>query len=719
MTFLSPWMLYGLGALAAPVIIHLWQRRRVAKVRFSTLRFLKLAATKTSRSSRIEHVLLLLLRCLIFALLVLACARPVLPAKTARFFGADVPRTVVLAIDNSMSMNCRVNGITRLETAKKEALAVVEDLKPGDEVALMSVGGRPLLLIAEPTVDHQLARRMIEDIRPGEARSDFSGVFREATKIVARGSRGVRELYFLTDNQTEGWLFDASTVFDAAWKKSDLHPVIVQPDDHSPANAAVREVKIKSPFVSVGTTVSGIALVENNSTQPIRNLLEIKLGGERVARSPVEIAAGATVEIPFSFSVATVSGRWARGVASIEGDNLPDDDQFYFVVPAYRVPRVLVVEGQRAGGERLHSGYYLCKALTAGEAGAIPPKSISADTLDSMSVEACSAIFLTDIARLGDRAVVRLDRFLQGGGTVVLFPGDLASASGFSRFDFLPAKAGAVRNLPPGRLAVRVNDPAHPLFANLWDSGTPFPALPQGKIMDWKINAGAKALATFSNSAPLIILGSRGPGRVLIVNASADRAWGDFPLSPAFLPLVRQITRLSAEQAGAHTAYTVDDALPTPPNLPRDEPLTVMYPDGSRHELPAGGGAQIVGRAEQCGFYEIRSQQEGLLQTFAVNAGRRESNLRVINPAELSKIVSADTVSGLDNLKLWLAQSRGVAPLWPALLLLALAAFAAESLLSNIAAAKRSQGDEEHIKTGRLNKRRIGVSFRPEMEAKL
>ncbi|MEI8313040.1 MAG: BatA domain-containing protein, partial [Verrucomicrobiota bacterium] len=114
MAFLSTGMLYGLGALLVPVIIHLWRQRRVVQVRFSTLRFLKIAAARTSRSSRIENVLLLFLRCLLFALLVLAAARPVLSSGGARLFGGDVPRTVVLAIDNSMSMSCRVNGTTRL-----------------------------------------------------------------------------------------------------------------------------------------------------------------------------------------------------------------------------------------------------------------------------------------------------------------------------------------------------------------------------------------------------------------------------------------------------------------------------------------------------------------------------------------------------------------------------------------------------------------------------
>ena len=713
MAFLSSWLLYGLGALAVPVAIHLWRQRRVVKIRFSTLRFLKLAAAKTSRSSRIENVLLLILRCLLIALLVLAVARPVVSTKAAKLLSGDVPRTVVLAIDNSMSMSCRVNGTTRLESAKAQAIAVLDDLKPGDDVAVIAAGSTLQWLVAEPTLDHRVARQMVESISQGESRSDFPAVFRAAVKIVARGTHGLRELYFFTDSQEAAWRFDAKAVFDSAWDQSELHPVIVRPDDLDIPNAAVAAVKISTPFASAGTPVSGTAVVENFSSRPLQEVLEIRFGGERVIQKPLDIAPGGSVEVSFEAPVPDIAGRWAEGVASIEGDNLPVDDRFYFALPIAQVPRVLIVEGQQAGDERLRSGYYLKMALVAGISNPIPPKMISSAQLEETSLEGVSAIFLTDVASLGDRSLVRLERYLQSGGTIAFFPGDLSTSDSLSHMDFLPAKPQGLLELPPGRLATLISDPSHPLFANAWDKGAPFPALPQKRLMQWKLRPEAKSLLTFSNGTPFVIFSQHGPGRVFIVNASADRTWGDFPLSPAFLPLVQQIARLSAEQAGGNVGRVVGEPLPMPPNLPLDQPLTLRAPDGSDSVIPAGEKAVISDRAAASGFYKVNTPTEISAQIYAVNADRHESNLRPIDPAALQKIVSADSIAGLGDLKLWLAKSRGVVPLWPALLLLALAVFAAEAVLANLLAGKRSQGDGGQIKTGRLNKRRIGVSFRP------
>src|SRR5436309_1278244 len=104
MSFLTPWLISRLALLAVPILIHLWQRKKVVQVPFSTLRFLKIIAARTSRSSKIENLLLLLLRCLFVALVALAAARPVVSTEASKLFGGNVPRSIALVIDQSMSM---------------------------------------------------------------------------------------------------------------------------------------------------------------------------------------------------------------------------------------------------------------------------------------------------------------------------------------------------------------------------------------------------------------------------------------------------------------------------------------------------------------------------------------------------------------------------------------------------------------------------------------
>ena len=710
MTFLTPWLLYGLGALAVPIVIHLWQRKKIIKVPFSTLRFLKAVAARTSRSAKLENLFLLLLRCLIVALVVWAAARPVLSTQSTKLFGGNVPRTIAMVVDNSLSMTYRAGDETRLERAKRQAQAVIDDLKPGDEVAVIAVSDRATLIIAEPTVDHATARQAIEGIQPTEARTDLGAGLREARKAVDKALRGVKQIMLFTDSQESGWQFDRAAIFDDQWKRSNPKLLVVRPDDLAAVNSAVTQVRFDTPFAATGSAVRGAALVDNPSDAPRQDILEIRIAGEKAGQRPVEVPARSSREVAFDFTVPPLTDRWLQGTVQLGGDNLPGDDRRYFLLSVYQPPRVLIVE-QANGPEKARPAFYLRKALTVGAQGA-PIKTVTPNELDDLAVDSYSAVFLAGVPQVSDRSSVRLDRYLQSGGTVVLFPSDQTDLPSLARIDWLPAKPGAIKELPTGRVVAHAIEPQHPLFANSWDANTPFPALPQRKVLDWKLGTNARVLLTLGEGVPFIILGQSGTGRVIIVNASPDRAWGDFPLTSAFLPLVQQIARLSVARTGRDSNPLIGDSVAVPPSVPRDQALTLKIPGGNIQSVQPG--APLMERVEKSGFYEVSSAGEGLVYQFAANVDGSEANLSAISPETLVKIVPQETIVGLDALKLWLAQARGLVPIWPLLLLLALAVFAFESIYSNVMARRRAQGDEVHIKTGRLNKRRMGQPFRTE-----
>jgi hypothetical protein len=713
MQFLSPWMLWGMAALAAPIAIHFWQRRRVVQLPFSTLKYLRIVAARTSRSAKLENILLLLLRCAIFALLAFAAARPAVNKKSFQAFGGNVQRTVVFVIDHSMSMGYKNGGQTRLDVARAQALAVLDSLKSGDEAAAFAVEDRAEPLVAQPTQDRGVVRHAIEGLRPGLGSTDFSAGLAAARKVLAASTKPVRELYLFTDNQAGGWQFDPRVVFDDAWKKADANLVIVRPDDALAANGALAKVEITTPLVTAGARVAGVATVANYSSAALRDLLTVNFLGSDVANAAVEVPPNGAQDVHFDFAVPpTVPGKVARGVGRLQGDNLPADDRFFFSVPIHQAPQVVVFEGSEAGPDRVHSGFYLRRALAAGINGGAEPPALPASAIEDTDLNAYTAVFLADVPRLSDRAVVQLDNFARSGGTIVYFPGDATDIAGLQRVDFLPAVAQRLRELPVGRLSSQITDPGNPLFANTWGPGTPFPPLPQHRLIEWKLKPNARALVLAGGSEGFLIAGDLGAGKVYIVNASPDRAWGDFPLSPGFLPLVQQIALQSTERGRAPESYIVGQPIPASPTLPRDKPLVIGLPDGSTQPLLIGDRATILDRAPQVGFYEVGTAEERALVTFEVNTSPRESDLAAMPEDALQKIAPHDGVTGLDNLRLWLSQSRGMVPLWPALLLLAALAFAAESVLSNLAARHRAQGEESHIKTGRLNKRRVGSPFR-------
>ena len=145
--FVNPWMLGGLSLLAAPIIIHLLNKRRFVVVEWAAMEFLFQAESRSRRRLRLEDLLLLLLRMLLVALIVFMVARPVLQ----NYIGShEDARTVVL--DDSFSMEASDGTGSPFAAAKGAAVNQVEEaVGSGMTFSVWSAGrGAQLSLVEAP-----------------------------------------------------------------------------------------------------------------------------------------------------------------------------------------------------------------------------------------------------------------------------------------------------------------------------------------------------------------------------------------------------------------------------------------------------------------------------------------------------------------------------------------------------------------------------------------
>lgn len=129
-SFLNPLLLWGLAAITVPILIHLLLRQRPKPRPWAAMEWLKTALHAAQRKYKITNLLLLIMRCLIIALIVLAISRPHLGIWQQ---GGDL----VLIIDVSASMGADSRGNGALESAKK---ILQEQTFTQDRVCVISVG---------------------------------------------------------------------------------------------------------------------------------------------------------------------------------------------------------------------------------------------------------------------------------------------------------------------------------------------------------------------------------------------------------------------------------------------------------------------------------------------------------------------------------------------------------------------------------------------------
>ena len=136
MSVLSPTILWLLGAVAIPIIIHFLSRLRVKKVEFSTVRFIKKLETSSIRRIKIQQLILMILRMLTIAALIFMVAQPVIQGYMPGWIASDQDARLVLVLDNSASMNVKNGDETFLEIIKTEALALLPQFNDKTHITL-------------------------------------------------------------------------------------------------------------------------------------------------------------------------------------------------------------------------------------------------------------------------------------------------------------------------------------------------------------------------------------------------------------------------------------------------------------------------------------------------------------------------------------------------------------------------------------------------------
>src|SRR5436309_10150493 len=150
-------LLFGLAAVAIPPIIHLLNRKRFDIVRWGAMRFLQVSV-RTRRRVFLEELLLMLVRMALIALMVLALAAPADRSGWFRLFGERGSRDVVLVFDGSYSMAYAGKSGTAHAAAQKWALDLLDDLGPGDGVAVLQAKQQVVAPVAEPSGDFDLVQ---------------------------------------------------------------------------------------------------------------------------------------------------------------------------------------------------------------------------------------------------------------------------------------------------------------------------------------------------------------------------------------------------------------------------------------------------------------------------------------------------------------------------------------------------------------------------------
>ncbi|MFH1267758.1 MAG: BatA domain-containing protein, partial [Planctomycetota bacterium] len=196
-------MLPWLAAAAAPILIHLWSRRRYRQMDWAAMEYLLSAIRRNRRRLQIEQLLLLLLRTLAIVLVVLAVAEPYFERAGLAFTPGERTHRVIV-IDGSYSMAYTPTDKSRFQRAKEVAARIVEESPQGDGFTLVVMSAPPRVVVGNPVFEPRDFLPELDDLALPHTTADLPATLAQVEQVLFTARREhprlVREeVYFLSD----------------------------------------------------------------------------------------------------------------------------------------------------------------------------------------------------------------------------------------------------------------------------------------------------------------------------------------------------------------------------------------------------------------------------------------------------------------------------------------------------------------------------------------
>jgi hypothetical protein len=636
MSFLTPLYLAGFLAVSLPLLFHLIRRSPTGQFPFSSLMFLSPSPPRLTRRSRLDNLLLLLLRAAALILLGIAFARPFLRSFAQLDVSELAGRRVVLLVDTSGSM--RRMGIWPQVLGKIDG--VLDDLGPGDDVALYRFDSDVQALVALDDVTPPDPRQKISQIRGAIASVDLSwagsnlgeALITVADEVDSSGdaqSETIRQIVLIGDLQ-EGSQIEPLRTYD--W-----------PDDVQLTVHAVAAGEVTNAGLHLAPVLEEVA--ERTGPQEIR----VRVANDRLSTGDQFKLAWAdqdggeshddsvSVYVPPGESrivrVPRTSQQYHADQLVLTGDSHKFDNSLH-LVPIQQEEVPLIYAGSDAENDPSELRYYLQRAFPETSGRKVRLIALEPEDLVLTNELADVRLIVVGQAIPEDRTETLRD-FLVGGGTVFFVLKDAACGSSLARLagweNLAAAEADAGDYAMLGEIAF-----SDPLFASFAD-----PRFNDfTKIHFWKHRKvdvtdvpNLRVLARFDDGDPALFEQTHGKGRLLVLTAGWHPADSQLARSTKFVPLISGILEGSATHDVVPPQYEVSEAVALPA---RDAAMDVRVSMPDTVERIVAKGARSFDETDLPGVYQLALGDTQ--QRFAVNVPAAESKTAPMTTDQLSEL---------------------------------------------------------------------------------
>ncbi len=632
MSFLAPLFLLGAAAIALPIIFHLARRSTPDRIPFSSLMFLSPTPPRASRRSRLEHILLLILRCLAITLLAIGFGRPFIQRALSNQPAATSGKRAVLMVDTSASM--RREGVWASAQAKVDE--VLGRLTPGDQLALFTFDSQTRALasfeqLASSTERAAIARQRLADVKPGWSATHLGSALIAAAEALdlanktnAVGQPAAGEIVVVSDLQ-EGSRLDGLQGYD--WPRG-VNVVLERAAGKPRSNSGLQWAADAGASLTPRVRVS-------NATDARQSQFQIRWAdpatGRALPGTPLDIYVP-----PGQNRVAQApkpEPGWTNATLVLAGDEEPFDNTVYWLPPQVEDTYVCYLGNEREN-DPAESLYYLKRAWRETPRQKINVQAVPLTEPLPEDILAKSQLIVFTDSLSGDQQR-RVKQLLEAGKSVMFALSSNTTAATLGGLLGAPVAVTEAK-VDAGYAMLSQIDFAHPLFAPFADPRySDFTRIHIWKHRQADLDkvAGAQVLARFDDGAVALAQIPVGKGRLLVWTTTWRPADSQLAVSSKFVPLLYSVLDQSRPAPVFTTQYTVEDTIDLA-WLSETGPIHVTPPEGAAVALP--DGTRKFNQTLQPGIYAANATGKNC--RFAVNLAPEESRTAPLPAEELERL---------------------------------------------------------------------------------
>ncbi len=636
MEFVNPLFLYGLAAISIPIIIHLFNFRRFRKVFFTNVKFLEELKQQTRRQSQLKHLLTLLMRILAIASLAIAFAQPYIPVATGEA-RLEARNSVSIYVDNSFSMGLISPQGTLLDEAVRKAGEVAMAYNNTDRFQLLTndfYGFHQRYVSRDEFLD------LLNEVEVSPASRLISEVYTRQSDLFYEQMQESKVICMISDfqqNITDLYNVPADTNITA-------YLVPVQSADNS--NIYIDSAWFDAPAYRVGQLARLTVRINNASKNAYEKIpVRLFINDQQRAIASFDLQEERSTEVNLPFTINQNGIHYGR--LEIVDYPITYDDVLYFTFDVKDEIPLLAIN---AGAEST----YLNSLF--GSDSAFVFRNVSEGRIDFSTFNQYNLIILNGLNVIPSGLALELNRFMQGGGNVVVFPGEQADLASYRQLSqnlntaFLAAPSLSETRVVEINTLNRVYDDVFESVPENID----LPVVSSHYPIRRQPNSLMEVLLEMQNGNTFLGAEPSGNGMLYLFAVPLSTEWSNFPKHAVFVPTLYKIALLS--QGTAKLYYTVgeNELITLNTRIPGgDQVFRIRSLKQEFEVIPeirsVFAQTEILthNQIREAGHYNVVLNQE-VIRGLAFNYDRKESNLETFSQKDLERL-TAD--HGLENFR--------------------------------------------------------------------